>query len=253
MTWNPEQYAKFAGPRLQPGLDLLHRLPADAPVARAVDLGCGTGELTVLLAQLYPNASIVGLDSSPSMLEKARSQFPDQAWLEADIAHWQPDRPIDLIFSNAVLHWLPDHGRLLTTLVSALAEGGMLAVQMPRNYGAHSHRLMHEVADQPRFAGRTDLRAEPVADPGFYDALLSPLVDDVEVWETEYWHRLTGDEPVFEWVKGTGLRPVLQALEGEDCDAFLTDYRRRLLDAYPKRDDGITLFPFRRLFLLARR
>lgn len=253
MTWNPDQYAKFAGPRLQPGLDLISRLPADAVVGQAVDLGCGTGELTALVANRYPDAHVTGVDSSAAMLEKARDQFPSQAWVEADIDRWQADRPLDLIFSNAALQWLPDHGRLFPNLVANLTKGGLLAVQMPRNYEAPSHALMRDVADQPKFTGRINLRRDPVADPGVYDALLSPLVDRVEVWETEYWHRLSGDEPVFEWVKATGLRPVLEALEGEEREAYLTDYRERLLDAYPKRGDGITLFPFRRLFILASR
>lgn len=253
MAWNPDQYAKFAGPRLQPGLDLINRLPANGEIREVVDLGCGTGELTALLADRYSGAAITGLDSSTAMLEKARGRFPDRIWVEGDIAQWRPERPVDLIYSNAALQWLPDHGRLLPALVGGLNRGGTLAVQMPRNFGAPSHALMRDVASQPRFAGRTNLRSEPVGDPGFYDALLSPLVDEIEVWETEYWHRLTGDEPVYEWVKATGLRPVLEALTGDDRDAFLTDYRRRLLKAYPKRRDGITLFPFRRLFLVARR
>lgn len=253
MTWNPAQYAKFAGPRLQPGLDLINRLPENGRVQEVVDLGCGTGELTMLLADRYPEASVAGLDSSTAMLEKARGQFPDRVWVEGDIAQWRPERPVDLIYSNAALQWLPDHDRLMPALVDCLTKGGLLAVQMPRNFGAPSHALMRDVASQPRFAGRTNLRSEPVADPGFYDGLLSPLVDQIEVWEIEYWHRLTGDEPVYEWVKATGLRPVLEALEGDDREAFLSDYRQRLLKAYPKRADGITLFPFRRLFLLAKR
>jgi len=253
LSWNPDQYARFAGPRLQPGLDLINRLPVDAAISVAVDLGCGTGELTALLSDRYPGADVIGVDSSAALLDKARDQFPSQRWIEGDIGRWQPDGPASLIFSNAALHWLPDHDRLLPRLVANLAKGGLLAVQMPRNHEAPSHALMRAVADQPRFAGRTKLRREPVADPGAYDALLSPLVDRIEVWETEYWHRLTGDEPVYEWVKSTGLRPVLDALEGDDREAYLADYRQRLIDAYPRREDGITLFPFRRLFLLARR
>lgn len=253
MTWNPEQYAKFAGLRVQPGLDLINRLPVEARIGAAVDLGCGTGELTALLADRYPDATVTGLDSSTAMLDKARSHFPGQIWVEGDIARWRADRPLDLIFSNAALHWLPDHDRLLPRLVDSLAKSGLLAVQMPRNYATPSHALIRAVADLPRFAGRITLQSEPVARPDVYDTLLAPLVDEIEIWETEYWHRLSGDEPVFEWVKSTALRPVLEALDGADREAYLADYRRRLQEAYPKRPDGITLFPFRRLFILARR
>jgi trans-aconitate 2-methyltransferase len=243
----------FAGPRMQPGLDLISRLPLAEMGGDIADLGCGTGELTDLLADRYPDAAITGVDSSDTMLDKARAQFTQCSWLEADIDDWAPERPHDLIYSNAALHWINDHDRLLPRLVGCLTQGGILAIQMPRNFDAPSHVLMRDVAGQPRFSGRAKPLSEPVADPAFYDMLLSPLVDEVDIWETEYLHRLTGDEPVFEWVKSTGLRPVLQALDGEDRDAYLADYRQRLLDAYPKRDDGITLYPFRRLFILARR
>lgn len=252
MSWNPAQYLKFAGPRMRPGLDLIARIPA-LPARRIVDLGCGAGGLTALLADRWPEAETVGIDSSPEMLATARNDHPALDWRRDDIRTWRPDRRPDLIYSNAALHWTPDHARLFPRLVEALAPGGALAIQMPRNFHSPSHRLVAEIAGGRRWSRPIDLSDKAVLEPAAYYDILSGVTASLDIWETEYLHVLEGDRPVLEWTRSTTLRPVFDALEGDELSAFLEEYARGLDAAYPKRADGRTLFTFRRLFLLARR
>jgi trans-aconitate 2-methyltransferase len=252
MRWNPSQYTKFAGPRLQPGLDLVARVPA-IEARCLVDLGCGTGEITAALAERFPLAMAVGLDSSEEMLGKARERFPALVWERGDIAQWSIAEPVHVLFSNAALQWLDDHERLFARLLSHVAPGGVFAVQMPRNFAAPSHQRMREIAKDARWAGKVKLREEPVLSPERYYELLRPHCSELEIWETEYLHVLEGEDPVLEWTKGTALLPVTSALTGAERDAFVERYRDALREAYPRRSDGRTLFPFRRIFLLARR
>lgn len=253
MRWQPEQYGRFAGPRLRPGLDLLARVPLE-DAGRVVDLGCGSGALFPALRNRFPGAELVGVDSSPEMLAQASRADPGAVLVEADAATWRPDRPVDVIFSNALLHWVPDHARLLPALLGCCRA---LAVQVPANFGAPSHRLIGEIAARPRWAGRLDgvRLGEHVLGLAAYRRLLAPLAGEVDVWETTYWHVLEGVDPVLEWVKGTTLLPVLAALggaSGEDARAFTAEYAEGLRAAYPpETDDGRTLLPFRRLFLVA--
>jgi trans-aconitate 2-methyltransferase len=187
------------------------------------------------------------------MLEKASAAAPDIEWQQADLATWQPARPADVIYSNAALHWVGDHDRLFPVLVSHLAPGGVLAVQMPRNFLAPSHALVADAARSGPWRDRLEplLRPPPVNEPGFYFDLLAPRVADVDIWETEYLHVLEGDDPVKEWLKGTWLIPFLDALDGPDRAAFEASYARLVAAAYPRRPDGRTLLPFRRLFMVA--
>ena len=252
MRWDPSQYSKFAGPRMQPGLDLIARLP-DLDARTVVDLGCGSGELTAALASRYLKATVTGVDSSEAMLEQAAARFPELRWVAGDLGTWTAHAPFEVVFSNAAFQWVGDHERLFRCALDAVAPGGVLAVQMPRNFDAPSHRLMREVAGAPRWSGRISLRSEPVWAPERYYDLLAAHTSSLELWETEYLHVLEGEDPVLEWVKGTALLPVNAALEGEEREAFLATYRERLREAYPRRPDGRTLFPFRRIFLLARR
>lgn len=254
MTWDPAQYLKFAGPRLQPAIDLLARVPLAAP-ARIVDLGCGAGNVTALLARRWPDAEIVGVDDSAPMLARARAELPRARWTLAGIADWTPDVPPDLLYSNAALHWLPDHPRLFARLVAALAPGGVLAVQMPRNFLAPSHALVADVVRDGPWRERLAplVKPPPVAAPADYYAWLAPLSAALDIWETEYLQVLDGPDPVKEYTKGSFLRPFLDALAPDERPAFEADYAARLRAAYPPRPDGRTLFPFRRLFLLLRR
>ena len=253
-TWEPGQYLKFADARMQPALDLLARISMDNP-RRIYDLGCGTGNVTQLLRRRWPMAAISGIDNSASMLAQAARDAPDLGWIRQELATWQPDDAADLIFSNATLHWLPRHEDLLPRLVSFLAPGGVLAIQMPRNFSAPSHALIAETVLAGRWRERLEplLRPVPVSEPSCYFRLLEPLVAEVSVWETEYLHVLQGADPVKEWVKGTWLKPLLDALDAADRGDFEAEYARRLRAAYPALPGGVTLFPFKRLFLTARR
>ena len=257
VRWDPAQYGKFAAERMRPVDDLLARLPVDAP-GTVYDLGCGDGRVTRLLAERWPGARITGVDSSAAMLDAARTLLPGVTWIEADIADWAPaasGEPADLVFANASLQWLAGHDDLLPGLMDLVAPGGALAVQMPRNFEAPSHRCMREaVAAGPwrvKLDGVRDLST--VLAPAEYHRILAPHAARVEVWETEYLHVLEGDDPVVEWTKGTGLRPYLEALEPGERDAFMADYTARIARAYPRGGDGRTLFPFRRLFIVALR
>ncbi len=254
MKWDPAQYLAFGDLRLRPAIDLLARIPEAAP-RRVVDLGCGAGNVTRLLAERWPEAQISGVDSSAEMLAKARAQAPGARFVAADIAAWRPDALADVVFTNAALQWLDDHEGLFPRLVSMLAPGGRLAVQMPRNHGEASHRAMLETVEDGPWAERLRpiVRETPVATPERYYEILAPHCGAVEIWETIYLQQMAGDNPVKEWTKGTALRPFLEALAGAERDAFEAAYGRRILEAYPAAADGSTLFPFRRLFIVAER
>ena len=252
MTWDPGEYLAYADHRTRPAIDLLARIPLRAP-RRIADLGCGPGNSTALLAARWPDADILGLDSSPEMLAKARATDLRARWLQADIADWQPDERVDLIYANAVLHWLDGHAMLLPRLISFLAPGGVLAVQMPRNFDAPSHQLLREVAESGPWADRlaATLRRRPVAEPDWYHDLLTEGCRALDIWETSYLHVLEGADPVLRWTRSTAMRPVRDALSGSTLAAFEAAYAARLREAYPARPDGRTLFPFRRLFIVA--
>ena len=251
--WDPAAYLAFRDDRLRPALDLIARV-APAEPRRIVDLGCGAGNVTRHLRAVWADATVTGLDSSADMLAKARRDFPDIAWQEGDIADWSPAEPVDLIYANAALHWLDDHENLFPSLFRRLAPGGVLAVQMPRNFGAPSHQLIFETAKAGPWRARLAplIGWAPVAAPEVYYELLAPLAQSVDIWETEYLHVLEGENPVVAWIKGTGLRPFLEALKEPDRSAFEAAYAARVAIAYARRADGRTLLPFRRLFIVAR-
>lgn len=252
--WNPELYRRFANDRQRPALDLLARVPLDEP-KRIVDLGCGSGASTAVLVTRWPNASHLGLDSSPAMLAEARKALPHATFVEADLQSWVADEAVDLIFSNAALQWVDGHERVLPQLVRSVAPGGALAIQMPRNFDAPSHRLMAETARsgtwRETLAAVVAARAEPVASPESYARMLAPLAARLDIWETTYLMRLTGENPVVEWTRATGLRSYLDALASPEREAFLAEYGRRIASAYQREPDGTTFFPFRRIFIVA--
>jgi trans-aconitate 2-methyltransferase len=259
MAWDPTLYLQFADERLRPGFDLLARM-GELPPGPLYELGCGTGVHARAIAQRWPGRPLTALDRSREMLAKAAAEPSAIRWLEADIARWSAPTPGALIFSNATLQWLGDHERLFPHLLCQLVPGGVLAVQMPRNFDQPSHVLMRETAGQGPWAAKLApvmgsaavLREDPVAPPERYYDLLAPLADALDFWETEYLHVLDGADPVLDWVSGTALRPVTEALAGADRDGFIAAYGARLRAAYPRRADGKTLLPFRRLFLIAR-
>lgn len=245
LTWDPTQYLKFAGRRTRAASDLLARVPLESP-ASVVDLGCGPGNSTELLVRRWPEARITGVDSSAEMLAPARKALPEVAWVQADVGTWAPSAPVDLLFANAVLHWLPDHEALLPRLMGCLAPGGVLAVQMPMNFDAPAYRLIRELAGTP---AASDWR--PPLVPEAYYRILASHAASVDLWETEYRQVMGGVDDILEWAKGTVLLPYLQRL-GADEAAFLLDrYRSGLAGLYPPQPDGTVLFPFKRLFFVA--
>jgi trans-aconitate 2-methyltransferase len=250
--WDPAKYLEFAGPRLQPAVDLLARVPLVAP-ASVYDLGCGAGNVTRLLAERWPAARVTGVDGSPAMLAAAARTAPGIRFVEADLRAWTAPEPADLIYSNAALHWIDDHAALFPHLLRQLGPGGVLAVQMPRNHAAPSHTEMVAAAESGRWRDRLAplLRRVPVGPPAAYHDILTSCTSRLEIWETEYLHVLTGENPVVEWTRGSALRPLLEALDEPDRGAFLAEYAARIARAYPPRADRRTLLPFRRLFILA--
>jgi trans-aconitate 2-methyltransferase len=250
--WDPRQYLRFADERLRPAIDLAVRIDHECP-KRVVDLGCGTGNALPVLAARFPNAEVVGVDSSPAMLEKARTAgFSAQL---ADIAAWSPPEPVDVIFSNAALQWLPGHSALFPRLLTCLAAGGILAVQMPAMHNEPVRALQPVVAASGPWSQQLSgvASAPPVLEPAAYYDLLSERVSAIEIWVTQYWHVLRGKDAVAQWAMGTSLRPYLDALQPSDRPEFIAAYSKALRPHYPPRADGTVLLPFRRLFILARK
>lgn len=252
-TWDPATYLAFADERSRPFDELLRRVPATQP-GYVVDLGCGPGQLTASLAERWPAARIVGLDSSPDMIERAREHVTDRTSFEvADLRDWEPARPVDVIVANATLQWVPGHRDLLPRLVDMLSPGGWIAFQVPGNFAEPSHALLHELAADPRFAAATAGVERPAAfGPATYLSDLADLGCTVDAWETTYLHVLSGVDPVFTWISATGARPVLQALDDDQRAHFVADYKARLRTVYPPRPFG-TVLPFRRVFVVGQR
>jgi trans-aconitate 2-methyltransferase len=252
-TWDPTSYLTYADERGRPFLDLLARVGADRP-REVVDLGCGPGNLTGLLAERWPDAHVLGLDASPEMVARARERGQRVDYEVADLRAWRPERPVDVLVSNATLQWVPGHLELLAGLVSGVADGGWFAFQVPGNFGEPSHTLRAELAAEAPYAEHTADVDHPAShDPATYYDALAATGAGLEVWETTYTHVLRGPDPVFTWVAATGARPTLQALPDELRPAFEAEFKRRLAAAYPVRADGTVLLPFRRVFAVAHR
>jgi len=249
-TWDPAAYLTFDDLRSRPFHDLIARIGARTP-RRVVDLGCGPGHLTPLLAQRWPGADVAALDSSPDMVASARDR--GIAAELADVNDWMPGPADDVVVTNAVLQWVPRHRELIPRWIAAMPAGGWFAMQVPGNFGAHSHALTRALAAEPRWADSVGLRgADTVAEPAEYADLLVDAGAQADVWETTYVQRLTGPDPVLRWIEGTALRPVRDALDDTAYAAFTAELAPRLRAAYPQRSDGTTWFPFRRIFAVAR-
>jgi trans-aconitate 2-methyltransferase len=254
MGWNPDQYLRFAQPRMRPAIDLLARIDAADPKF-VCDLGCGAGNVTRLLAERWPRAELIGVDDSEAMLSQAARELPQVQWIRESIATWTTATPLTILYSNAALHWLPNHHALFPALINQLATGGVLAAQMPRNFLAPSHTLIAETVRTGEWRDKVKhlLIPPPVAEPLFYYELLAPLASELDIWETEYLQVLSGQDPVKEWVKGTWLKQFLDPLDADEREAFEADYAQRLRVAYPPMANGKTVFPFRRLFVVMRK
>jgi len=289
--WDAAQYLRFGGERSRPFFDLLARVGADLP-GYVVDMGCGPGNLTAVLAERWPAAAVCGVDSSPEMIEAARalatgslqpkigspqpalsqpalrsaprppapagpvatSHAPGLSFMLDDVRHWKPQSLPDVVISNAVLQWVPGHRELLVRWADQLAADGWLAFQVPANFDQSSHAIMREMAASARWHPllRDVALNRQSADPADYADLLARAGLEVDAWETTYVHILPGEDPVLEWYKGSGLRPVLAALDAEQAGDFLAEYGTKVRQAYPPSPFG-TIFPFRRVFTVAHR
>lgn len=255
LDWNPALYSRYEDERTRPAQELLARVPL-ASAVRAVDLGCGPGNSTELLARRFPAAEITGIDNSEAMLQSARQRLPGVRFSFGDISGWTPDAPVDLVYANAALQWVPDHETLVPRLFAALAPGGVLAIQMPDNRDEATHRLMRELAGQAPWAEaigdfsrfRTDLL--PLA--GYYD-LLAPLARHVDVWRTAYQHPMDTPRAIVDWVRSTGLKPFVDRLPPDLQASYLAEYEERTGAAYPARRDGKRLLAFPRMFIVAQK
>lgn len=261
MKWDPNKYVQFADHRDRPFYDLTARITAATP-RLVVDLGCGPGPLTHSLAERWPDARVVGLDSSEEMIEQARAkQHADNLSFEsADASKWMPKPETDVLVSNAMLQWIPEHRQLIASWLEALAPGAWFAAQVPGNFGSPSHTLMRQLADTERWAPQLAgvLRHDDASgEPADYLKILLDAGFESDVWETTYGQILSGPNPVLEWVRGTALRPVLARLNAEDAAEFEASYAELVSEAYPAIDDHrggtLTLFPFRRIFMVGRK
>lgn len=254
MIWSATQYSKFEAERNRPIQDLLARIPRDT-ASNAVDMGCGPGNSTALLQERFPQAVVVGMDSSADMVEAARKRLPNIRFDIGDIATWQTPDLFDVILANASLQWVPDHALLIPALLTKLAPGGSLTVQMPNNLQEPAHRLMREIAadgpwSQKLVGVARVLDSRHSAD--WYYRILSGSSATVDIWQTTYYHPLVGGPAsIVEWFKGTALRPFLQPLDASEHSLFLERYEVAIAQAYPQLPDGTVLLPFPRLFFVA--
>jgi trans-aconitate 2-methyltransferase len=256
-AWDPAAYLRFAGERARPFTDLLARVRPATP-RTVVDLGCGTGALTAALAERWVDAQVIGVDSSPEMLATAAEHAVAERvrFVAGDVRDWSPGGPVDVVVSNAVLHWVPGHDRLLTRWASWLAPGGVLAVQVPGNFRSPTHATLAALCRSPRWAGTLAGVApaeDAVLEPAGYLDVLTGAGLRPDVWETTYLHVLTGADPVLGWVRSTTLRPVLARLDGAEAAEFTGAYAAALRAAYPPRPDGTTVLSFRRIFAVGTR
>jgi trans-aconitate 2-methyltransferase len=253
--WDARLYLKFEDDRSRPARDLLAQVPLQR-VRTAVDLGCGPGNSTELLASRYPEATLIGVDTSKDMLRQARQRLPGCTFVEADLRTWRPDETPDLFFANAVFQWIPDQQPVMRRAVGMLSEGGVFAVQMPDNTMETTHVLMRELAGRAPWADLVraveDVRVDLPPPESYYD-LLKPLCRHVEIWHTIYNHVLSGPKEIVEWFRGSALRPYLSVLDASGGRDFLEAYAAEIAPHYTARPDGTVLLRFPRLFIVATR
>jgi trans-aconitate 2-methyltransferase len=254
-NWNAEHYLKFGDERTRAAVDLAARVRLPSPDT-IVDLGCGPGNSSEVLRRRWPKADFVGVDSSPEMIAAARQRFPDLEWQLADLAEWSPPQSYDLVFSNAALQWVPDHGPLMRRLIRETAMGGALAFQIPSGTFAEVRNLIHEISHDPKWNDRMSSArsALTMEDPSFYYDALAQDSTDLDIWESEYHHVMESTDAVVDWIASTGLRPFWAALRDEtEREEFVNELKGRVALSYEVRADGRVLFPFRRTFVIAYR
>lgn len=251
--WDPDNYLRFADYRTRPAIELASRIGVAEP-AKIVDLGCGPGNSTRVLRDRWPDATVLGLDSSPDMVAAAREGHPDQEWTLGDIGAWSSEEPFDIVFSNAALQWVPDHARVVPHLFKHAASGGALAFQIPSRDYSPVQALIDEIAGDAGWASwMADARsALTIEEPCVYYDLLAPLARSIDMWETIYHQVMKSPAAIVEWISSTGLRPYLEALDSdEERHHFASLLQERVSASYPPRSDGMVLFPFRRVFVIA--
>ena len=258
VTWDSAQYLRFKNERTQPSRDLAMQLPADdGTVARVLDIGCGPGNSTAVLRERYPHAHILGVDSSPEMIDAAKAAHPDIEFALCDVSRQgQLDalpHDFDVVFSNACIQWVPDHAHLIPAILGLLRKNGMLAVQTPMNYEEPIHRIIGEIVHSAQYADRLSQQREffNLTPPEYWE-LLHRHAANFRMWTTTYMHTLPSHEAIMDWYRGTGLRPYLQALtDNAERAAFEKQVFDRVRDAYPVQSDGSIIFPFPRFFFTA--
>lgn len=252
-SWEPDLYLKFATERTQPTIDLVSRIEMKNP-RRIVDIGCGPGNSTAVLRTRWPQAKIIGLDNSIEMIQSATTSSPEGEWIFADATSWKDELTFDIVFSNAVFQWIPDHTPLLHHWMSQVGEEGVLAFQVPAHYDSPVHKVILEVSQNPIWREKMEDASNALTKekPGFYYDLLRPLSRKIEIWETIYYHILESPYSILEWFRGTGLRPFLGVLpmdeDRKNFEALIVD---GYTQAYPPQNDGKILFPFKRLFVIS--
>lgn len=253
--WDPKLYLKFSDQRSRPASDLIAQIRLDNP-KRLIDLGCGTGNSTEQLHGRWPSAELTGLDSSAAMLARARQNHADWKWIESPIEDWQPERSYDLVFSNAALHWVPNHGELFPLLLNSVAPGGAMAVQMPYNFQSPAHQAMKKIAADPRWSGLLDGASERahVELMSFYYHVLSKTAVALNIWETVYLQIVDGPRAVLDWVRSTAMRGYLDCLPDDgQRNIFEEMCLREFEKSYIADEQGKVLFPYRRMFIIAYR
>lgn len=254
-SWDPQHYLRFSDERTRPSVDLVSRIAVEQPSA-VVDLGCGPGNSTRVLRRRWPQALVVGVDNSREMIDAAQAEEPEASWTVSSIEEWCPERSFDVVFSNATLQWLADHGNLVERLFGYVAPGGALAFQIPSADFALVYSLMREAALGGPWASRMAdaLDTFTMEAPGFYYDLLASTARSVDMWTTRYYHVLDSPDAVVDWIASTGLRPFLDVLESEDERQLFVERLRELVgQSYSPQGNGRVLFPFERLFVVAYR
>lgn len=250
-TWEPQTYLRYAEIRFRAGLDLIARIPK-LEFPTIYDLGCGTGHLTRILGDTFAKSKVVGVDSSSEMLADARREFPDLEWHQADIGQWSPAEPPELIYSNAALQWVPGHENLLPALLKKLRLGGVFAMQVPRHFESASHLGLKELVMRSKWREKLEpLLLADIPSPEVYWRWLSPHARSLDIWESIYLQVLDGKDPVVDFMRGTALRPFLSVLPEPQATEFVEAFAKAMTEAYPPQPNGQTLFPFRRMFVVA--
>jgi trans-aconitate 2-methyltransferase len=253
--WDPEQYLQFEHERTQPSIDLVARIPLEDPQT-IIDIGCGPGNSTQILRKRWPQADIIGLDKSAKMIERARTDYPDQTWIVGDASTLAPDHRYDIVFSNAVIHWISDHHRLLLRLFNIVEKNGILAIQVPANHESPLYRIILNVARSGKWSrftsGAEGLITYHAAE--YYYNELAPLTKDIVLWETTYYHILKSHQDLVAWYKSTAMKPLLESLPADsDREEFEQEVLTECKKQYPLQSDGRILYPFKRLFFIARK